>query len=103
MSDNSEIKDGEYHPAADSAMRWYKEFMLKDIQQWMMIKEAIASTALSGNRLAEIAMGTINRLEVSAPVSDRYLLGLCWFLRENFDQPQPTPKNNPDGRNQKEN
>jgi hypothetical protein len=84
QEDYSTIKEGEYHPSADSALSWYKEFIISDIKQWFMIKESIASTALSGNRLAEICMGTINRLENKEPVSDRYLLGLCWFLKNNF-------------------
>jgi len=45
-----------------------------------MHKEALASTALSGNRLAEICMGTIDRLAKGEPVSDRYLLGLAWTI-----------------------
>lgn len=89
--DYTTIKENEYHPAVDSAMAWLKEFQREKPHEWAKIKESIASTALSENRLAEICHGTIQRLEDGEPVSDRYLLGLCWFVRENFsdiDNPQ---------------
>lgn len=79
MSDDSEIRADEYHPAADHAMQWFKNWKF-NAQRYMMTREAIASTALSGNRLAQICNGTLDRLENGQPVSDRYLLGLCWFL-----------------------
>jgi hypothetical protein len=34
----------------------------------------------TGNRQAQICMGTIGRLQRSEPVSDRYLLGLAWTI-----------------------
>lgn len=80
----SELREKEYHPAAESALVWFKEWQLADLQRYMMVREAIASTALSGNRLAEIANGTLERLDKGEPVSDRYLLGLCWFLKEDY-------------------
>lgn len=81
MSDDpSEIGEGEFHPAARSAYRWLKGFMVTNPQDYMAYKEALANAALSGNRQAEICMGTIERLRKSQPVSDRYLLGLCWTI-----------------------
>ena len=74
------VKKGEYHPAADSAMAWIKGYMVQHPAEYLMHKEALASTALSGNRLAEICMGTIDRLAKGEPVSDRYLLGLAWTI-----------------------
>lgn len=47
----------------------------------MLLQESLASTALSGNRSAEIMSETLRRLLNGEPVSDRYLLGLAWFLR----------------------
>ena len=82
MTDESIIKEGEYHPAADSALSWFKEWKKRDFEGYLRMREAIASTAMAGNRLAQICHGTLDRLEMGAPVSDRYLLGLCWFLRE---------------------
>ena len=73
-------KEGLYHPAADSAMKWYKEWRL-DIKRYAMMKEAFASTALADNVLSDVCLETMNKLEEGEPVSDRYLLGLCWTLR----------------------
>ena len=43
--------------------------------------EAIYSTAIEGtNRTAVIAASTLRRLEEGEPVSDRYLMGLAWFI-----------------------
>jgi hypothetical protein len=79
-SNPNEIKANEYHPAADSAMAWLKGYMVQHPREYLMAKESLASTALSGNRLAEICMGTIERLANGRPVSDRYLLGLAWTI-----------------------
>jgi len=81
MSETS-LKEKEYHPSADSAMTWFKMFVASDTVRFLQIREALASTALSGNRLAEICLSTLDRLSSGRPVSDRYLLGLCWFLRD---------------------
>lgn len=87
MSDDyGTIREDEYHPAADSAMVWIKWFIASDPLRWIQIKEAISSTALSGNRMAEICSETIRRLAENEGVSDRYLLGLAWFLRDNFER-----------------
>ncbi len=43
---------------------------------------SFASDAIEGNRLAEICGETLRRVIAGEPVSDRYLLGLCWTLRE---------------------
>lgn len=79
------IQDGEYHPAADDAMIWFKTFVMKNAKQYLIIKEAIHSSALSGNRLGEICSATIERLRKGEPVSDRYLLGLCWTIQRLAD------------------
>jgi hypothetical protein len=79
MNDRTEIPAGEYHPAADSAMAWLKGYMMQYPVD-LMHKEALASSALSGNRLAEICLGTIDRLAKGESVSDRYLLGLAWTM-----------------------
>lgn len=84
----STISPTEHHPAADQAMKWYSQWKRADVQRYFMTKEAMASTALSGNRTAEICFGTMERLENSEPVSDRYLLGLTWTLLEmEMDRP----------------
>lgn len=86
METNDTLKIGEIHPSAHDAMDWYKEFVASDLMRWMIIQESIASTALSGNRQSEVMNGTLERLKNKEPVSDRYLLGLCWFLIRNFQE-----------------
>lgn len=82
IQDETEIKLGEYHPIADDAMAWFKEWQLSNMLQYAMLRESVASTALSGNRLSNILHGTLERLATGQPVSDRYLLGLCWYIKE---------------------
>lgn len=77
------LKDDEFHTSAADAMEWLREYQFKDFHEWMQMQEAIASSALAGNRLSKILMSTVNRLDKGEPVSDRYLLGLCWFLIRN--------------------
>ena len=74
------LNEYEPHPIAYEAQRWVARY-LGDIKNLCLAKESLASAALSGNRSAEIMLSTINRLLNSEPVSDRYLLGLAWFLR----------------------
>lgn len=69
-----------YHPIADDAMRWFKQNALTE--EYARSKMAILMAAEDGNRTAQICAATIERLAKGAPVSDRYLLGLCWFLME---------------------
>jgi hypothetical protein len=47
----------------------------------LLYREALASCAIEGNRMAEVCLGTLNRLLEHQPVSDRYLLGLAWYLK----------------------
>lgn len=77
----------EFHPAARAAMAWLRTLPAADLYAW---REAFASTALEGNRLAEICGETLDRLLRAVPVSDRYLLGLAWTMR--YDAPTGTPK-----------
>lgn len=82
---NDELSPGEPHPSAKEAMRWLQTLPIHELMLW---QEAFASTAIesSGNRLADICLGTIDRLLTGKPVSDRYLLGLAWVMRYKHDQ-----------------
>lgn len=73
------IKDGEYHPAANSAMRYIKSIPYLRI---VTMQEAMASCAIEGNRMGEICSETLDRILTGKPVGDRYVLGLAWFLRD---------------------
>lgn len=75
--DRTELNPGEAHPAALSAI----VYVLQRINDPLLL-EAFASCAIESNRIAEICLGTINRIKNKQPVSDRYLLGLAWFLKK---------------------
>ena len=74
------IKEGEYHPAADMAMGY-----LQKLSPHKYV-EVFASLALSGNRMAEICHETLQRLINGETVSDRYILGLAWMIKEFEDE-----------------
>lgn len=78
------LKDGEFHPVAESALVWFQNWRTKNLKDYMMLRESVASTAIEGNRTAELLNSTLNRLDSGQPVSDRYLLALCWFIRFNY-------------------
>jgi len=76
------LAEGEVHPSSHSAMIYLNSMSL---QERVSLKEALASTALSGDRQAVICLSTLERLEQKMPVSDRYLLGLAWLAKECFE------------------
>lgn len=86
MANKTEVslEEGEPHPMAFSAKQWIIEYVAdpRDPAKVFRVKEAMASSAMAGNRTAEIVLSTLNRLLNSEPVSDRYVLGLAWFLRD---------------------
>lgn len=86
MNEEFTLKTGEYHPSAPNALGWFNRWKMADFKRYMLMREAIASNAIEGNRLAEICHGTLERLDKHEPVSDRYLLGLCWFIRNSYDE-----------------
>lgn len=77
------IKEGEYHPAANSALAYINAQGFKKLIQW---QEAFASCAIEGNRSAEICSETLDRIMTGKTVSDRYLLGLAWTIRQMEDK-----------------
>jgi len=76
---NSELMPGEYHPAADSALAWVKSRTVNDLYTWLAV---FSSDAIEGSSSALIYGETLKRLLDGKPVSDRYLLGLAWVLKE---------------------
>lgn len=72
---NDKLEPGEPHPAAEHAKRW----LAKQGVDLLLIQDSLASCAMDGSRLAQVCHGTLHRLLNGEPVSDRYLLGLCWF------------------------
>ena len=76
--DRGTLREGEPHPSAKMALRW----IMARQGSLGMAQEALSSCAIEGNRSAEICSETLRRLLNGKPVSDRYLLGLAWFLLE---------------------
>jgi len=74
------LEIGEYHPMAPSALAYVRANIT------MMDVESMASCAIEGNRTADICLSTYNRLEKGEPVSDRYILGLAWFVKQLRDE-----------------
>lgn len=78
----TDLGPNEPHPAALDALAWIRQ--QPHLPLWL---ESFASTALSGNRSAEICGETLRRLLAGEPVSDRYVLGLAWTMR--YSQMKP--------------
>lgn len=81
------LKIGEIHPAAHSAMNYINEFVSNHIHETMILLESFAATAHAGNRLSEACHETLRRVISGEPISDRYLLGLAWTIKEMYDEP----------------
>lgn len=77
--DRSELKVGEPHPSAEGARRYLNSLGLEKLS---IYAESFASCAIEGNRLAEVCSGTLQRIFRREPISDRYLLGLVWAIRD---------------------
>ena len=78
MPKRGTIVAGEHHPAADSALQYLGSL---GVAKCAMYQESFSSCAIEGNRLAEICSETLSRLTAGKPVSDRYVLGLAWEIR----------------------
>lgn len=76
---------GEFHPSAPDALKYIEG--LGPLRH-MVLQEAFSSCALSDNRLAEICSETLRRVMHAEPVSDRYVLGLAWYIR-NMEEKDP--------------
>ncbi len=69
------LKEKEPHPAAQRALEYV------EINMTPLIRESLASCAIESNRLAEVCLETWRRIDEGEPVSDRYILGLAWFIK----------------------
>lgn len=84
---NRTIKENEYHPAANSALKYLNSLGTLKLMQY---QESFASCAIEGNRLAEICSETLDRIMRKDKTSDRYLLGLAWTIKSMEEAcPQP--------------
>lgn len=83
MDDKTELAPGEPHPSAREALNYLQGLPVAELMRTM---EAMASCAIEGNRLAEVCVGTLDRLLTGKPVSDRYVLGLAWSIKAMDEQ-----------------
>lgn len=73
------LKAGEQHPASSNAVMYLNSLGLEKLLSY---SEAFASCAIERNRMAEICHETLRRILSKEPISDRYLLGLAWTIRD---------------------
>jgi len=90
------LKVGEPHPSALIALEFIKTISYTDL---CLYQGAFSSCAIEGNRLGEICAETLNRLLKKEPVSDRYLLGLAWAIRDMEDNKERNSKDRKRERN----
>lgn len=69
----------EPHPMAHNA---YRYIISRSPIKNSLALETLSSCAIEGNRLAEVCAETLRRVMYNEPVSDRYLMGLCLYLKE---------------------
>lgn len=76
------LNPDEPHPAAYEAKRWIQGYAARhEPHKLYLLLESFASNAIEGNRTAEVCGETLWRLLSGEPVSDRYVLGLAWVMR----------------------
>ncbi len=72
----------EPHPSAQFAINYIHKMLDQKLHRY---SEAFASCAIESNRLGEVCAETLHRIMAGEPVSDRYLLGLAWAIRDMED------------------
>ena len=77
--DRSTLRFDEPHPMSFRALEYLSAM---PIDKLYLHLESLSSCAIEGNRMAEVCAGTLKRLLHKEPVSDRYLLGLAWAIRD---------------------
>jgi pyruvate/2-oxoacid:ferredoxin oxidoreductase beta subunit len=76
------LEFGEIHPSAHDAFKFIRKALAERSNNGFLLLESLSSCAISGNRLAEVCAETLRRVLHKEPVSDRYILGLAWMLRD---------------------
>ena len=72
------LAPNEPHPAFILAVEWFQQQDPAEIAVW---KESLASCAIEGNRLGEVCIETLDRIDKGLPISDRYFMGLVLTLK----------------------
>jgi len=81
MATNSEARGtlnlGEPHPGYHFAVKYLQNVGLEKL---FLYREVFASCAIENNRNAEICSETLRRYLGAEPISDRYIMGLAWYI-----------------------
>ncbi len=93
---------GESHPAAYDAYDYITQFFTHEVRKSMLMMQALANSALAGNRSAEVCYETLQRIINKEPVSDRYLLGLAWTMRGMHEHPENSSQKDNEGTTQED-
>ncbi len=78
MVERGTLESGEPHPSAQNALDYLKNLGVEKLSIYL---ESFSSCSIEGNRLGEICSETLNRIINGKPVSDRYVMGLAWSIR----------------------
>lgn len=73
------LQAGELHPMAVTALKYIYELGVEKLYTYL---GSFSSVAIEGNRLAEVCAGTLRRIIGNQKVSDRYVMGLGWAIRQ---------------------
>jgi len=79
MAERGTLNAGEAHPSAHSALAYVGSLGLPKLFE---LQGTFSSCAIEGNRLSEICSETLRRCLADESVSDRYILGLAWAIKE---------------------
>ena len=72
------LRETEAHPMCYYARDWILENYT--IQELYLQLEALSSCAIEGNNIGEICGETLRRMLHGESYSDRYIMGLAWYL-----------------------
>lgn len=76
-NDRGTLQQGEKHPVSESAYVYLCTLTPHELAIW---QESFSSCAIEGNRMADILSETLRRFMFNEPVSDRYIMGLAFFI-----------------------
>lgn len=83
VDDRGTLGVAEPHPEAVNALKYIMDLGFIKLSTYL---EAFSSCAIEGNRLGEVCSETLSRLLNGKSVSDRYVLGLGWAIRNMEDK-----------------
>jgi hypothetical protein len=73
------LKEGECHPAVGYAMKYLQSLGIDKKYRYL---EAFNSNKLGDNRVSAVCSETLIRYLKSEDITDKYILGLAWCIRD---------------------